>query len=232
MIHLKRILNYILILLILNVILLMNILKLDLIIKSITTVVLVAYFVKYNIIPINQKAETKKLSVLIGGYELLNNVCVIFILQVLVYLYVLLSHEAGTIPRIVLIINGLVSLIAILILLWNGLIRIIATSSQVGIILKISLFFTWWIPIVNLILFWKCCHIVRREYIYEISKIELNNQRKESEICQTKYPIVLIHGTYQHDADQLKLFYHYLEDPTIDMRIVTNIQMEYIYLPQ
>ena len=199
MIHLKRILNYILILILLNVVFLINIIKLDLAIKSIAVIVLAAYFIKYNIIPIKQKAETKKLSVLISGYELLNNVCVIFILQVLVYLYVLLSHEAGTIPLIVLIINGLVSLIAILILLWNGLIRIIATSSQVGIILKISLFLTWWIPIVNLILFWKCCHIVRREYIYEISKIELNNQRKESEICQTKYPILLVHGIFWRD---------------------------------
>ena len=40
--------------------------------------------------------------------------------------------------------------------------------------------------------------------------------------------LVLIHGTYLHDADQLKLFYHYLEDPTIDIRIVTTIQFEYI----
>ena len=40
--------------------------------------------------------------------------------------------------------------------------------------------------------------------------------------------LVIIHGTYQHDADQLKLFYHYLQDPTIDIRIVTTIQFEYI----
>lgn len=40
--------------------------------------------------------------------------------------------------------------------------------------------------------------------------------------------IVLINGTYSHDADQLKLFYHYLEDPTIDIRIVSTIQFEEI----
>lgn len=40
--------------------------------------------------------------------------------------------------------------------------------------------------------------------------------------------IVLIHGTYSHDADQLKLFYHYLDDPTIDIRIVSTIQFEEI----
>ena len=48
-------------------------------------------------------------------------------------------------------------------------------------------------------------------------------------ICRAKNTtMVLIHGTYQHDADQLKLFYHYLQDPTVDIRIVTTIQFEYI----
>lgn len=199
MVHLKRILSYILILLLLNTVILMNILKIGAAIKSIAVVMLAAYFVKYNIIPVKQKEGTKKLTVLISGCALLINACVIFILQVLVYSYVLLFREAWAITQIVLVFNGLVSLAAILILLWNGLIRIIATSSQVGIILKILLFFTWWIPIVNLILFWKCCHIARREYIFEISKIELNNQRKESEICQTKYPILLVHGIFWRD---------------------------------
>lgn len=40
--------------------------------------------------------------------------------------------------------------------------------------------------------------------------------------------IVLLHGTYSHDYDQLKLFYHYLEDKSIDIRIVTSIKFEYI----
>lgn len=40
--------------------------------------------------------------------------------------------------------------------------------------------------------------------------------------------LLLIHGTYSHDADQLKLFYHYMDDPTVDVRIVTQIQFEQI----
>lgn len=39
---------------------------------------------------------------------------------------------------------------------------------------------------------------------------------------------VLLMGTKNHDAGQLRLFYHYLEDPDIDIRIVENIQFEYI----
>lgn len=40
--------------------------------------------------------------------------------------------------------------------------------------------------------------------------------------------LVIIKGTRQHDADLLKLFYHYLSDPDIDIRIVENISFEYI----
>lgn len=40
--------------------------------------------------------------------------------------------------------------------------------------------------------------------------------------------LVILHGTYSHDFQQLKLFYHYLEDKTVDVRIVTEIKFEYI----
>lgn len=40
--------------------------------------------------------------------------------------------------------------------------------------------------------------------------------------------VVLLAGTEFHDAGQLNLFYHYLEDPNFDIRIVENIRFEYI----
>ena len=42
------------------------------------------------------------------------------------------------------------------------------------------------------------------------------------------YTVLIIHGTYSHDADQLKNFYHYMNDKQIDVRIVTQIQFETI----
>ena len=38
--------------------------------------------------------------------------------------------------------------------------------------------------------------------------------------------LVILHGTYSHDFDQLKLFYHYLEDKSVDIRIITSIKFE------
>lgn len=40
--------------------------------------------------------------------------------------------------------------------------------------------------------------------------------------------IVIISGTKQHDSGQLKIFYPYLNDTTVDVRIVEQIKFEYI----
>lgn len=49
------------------------------------------------------------------------------------------------------------------------------------------------------------------------------------DICRTKQAtFILLHGTNYHDAQQLKLFYHYLQDPTIDIRIVEEVRFEYV----
>lgn len=40
--------------------------------------------------------------------------------------------------------------------------------------------------------------------------------------------LVILHGTYSHDYDQLKLFYSYMEDNTVDVRVITSIKFEMI----
>ena len=40
--------------------------------------------------------------------------------------------------------------------------------------------------------------------------------------------LLLLHGTYSHDSDQLKLFYHYCEDTTVDVRIVNQIEFQQV----
>lgn len=48
-------------------------------------------------------------------------------------------------------------------------------------------------------------------------------------ICASKgATMVIIAGTLEHDADQLKLFHHYMNDSSIDVRIVENPRFEYI----
>ena len=47
-------------------------------------------------------------------------------------------------------------------------------------------------------------------------------------LCRRKRAtFFIIAGTELHDAGQIKLFYHYLQDPTIDIRIVEDCRFEY-----
>lgn len=49
------------------------------------------------------------------------------------------------------------------------------------------------------------------------------------ELCKSKdATLVLVGGTLDHDAGQLRLFHHYINDPTIDIRIVETTRFEYI----
>ena len=48
-------------------------------------------------------------------------------------------------------------------------------------------------------------------------------------ICKQKNAtLILIDGTKEHDSGQLKLFYHYLDDPNIDIRIVEHTKFEFV----
>jgi DNA repair exonuclease SbcCD nuclease subunit len=49
------------------------------------------------------------------------------------------------------------------------------------------------------------------------------------QLCRMKNStLILLHGTYSHDAGQLKLFLHYMNDKTVDVRVVNTIQFELV----
>lgn len=41
---------------------------------------------------------------------------------------------------------------------------------------------------------------------------------------QKNSTVIIIHGTFSHDADQLKNLYHYMNNSEVDVRIITSIQ--------
>ena len=48
-------------------------------------------------------------------------------------------------------------------------------------------------------------------------------------MCRDKHAtLILLDGTPSHDNGQYNLFYHYLTDPSIDLRIVENMQFQYV----
>lgn len=82
---------------------------------------------------------------------------------------------------------------------YIGMIIIYCTSSQLGFKLRIWGIGLGLIPIANIITLVIIIRATDREILYEREKELLNQQRKEQQICKTKYPILLVHGVFFRD---------------------------------
>lgn len=82
---------------------------------------------------------------------------------------------------------------------WNGMIRIYLTSEQLGIKWRVLGAICGMIPIVNLIVLGKLLRLTMAEVSFENEKARLNRERRNEQICKTKYPILLVHGIFFRD---------------------------------
>ena len=99
---------------------------------------------------------------------------------------------------VVLICAGIETL-----LFWCGMVRIYLSSVQLGMKWRVIGAATGLIPIVNLLVLLKLIGLVQQEVETETEKAELNQVRAESKICQTKYPLLLVHGVFFRDFKYL-----------------------------
>jgi len=194
--YLKRLCFYPLILLFLNAITCYAFTPLRAALKVLALVVLSILFLYYNVRPAVDKASPLGQRILIGGYELTVAAGFLFIAQIVVY-----CCYTGVIARLDMkwAANAVFSLVFIAILLFNGMIRIATTSKQLGAVLRVSMFFLWWIPIVNIVALAMACKMVKAEYRFLRAKRLLNEGRKGQRICATRYPILMVHGVFFRD---------------------------------
>ena len=82
---------------------------------------------------------------------------------------------------------------------WAGMIRVYITSVQLGLKHRVLAALCGWIPLVNI---WYLCKIIRiasDEVEFETVKWEIDAARAESEICKTRYPLLMVHGVFFRD---------------------------------
>lgn len=89
------------------------------------------------------------------------------------------------------------------ILFWNGIISVYCTSVQLGIKQRIIGAVCGPIPIVHLFALGHIIKITGTEVREETGKDLLNEQRAHLQICQTKYPVLLVHGVFFRDSKKL-----------------------------
>ncbi len=80
-----------------------------------------------------------------------------------------------------------------------SVVGIIRNSTQVGIVTKTVVYFWGWIWPFDLYILPKIIKTAKEEARFENSKIITNEQRAPYRICQTKYPILMVHGVFFRD---------------------------------
>ena len=80
-----------------------------------------------------------------------------------------------------------------------SVVGIIRNSTQVGIVTKTVVYFWGWIWPFDLYILPRIIKTAKEEARFENRKIITNEQRAPYRICQTKYPILMVHGVFFRD---------------------------------
>lgn len=82
---------------------------------------------------------------------------------------------------------------------WCGIVRVYLTSSQIGVKWRVIGILCGWIPVVHLVVLVKIIRMAMEEWGFESVKIMQAQERKDERLCQTKYPILMVHGVFFRD---------------------------------
>lgn len=161
------------------------------------------YFLVYNIIPSVRKYPSFRLKVLGDGADLL----LAFFVTGCASLPLAVAEIVAVVTEKITLGNFLLYLgIVILgeaIIFWNGIIRVYLTSLQLGIRTRVLGIILGWIPVANFVMLMIIYTIVRRECKTEFELAKRDEKRKNLRVCDTKYPILLVHGVFFRDSKYL-----------------------------
>lgn len=157
-------------------------------------VILFAYiFIKIMIHPNRRRGVTsKRLHIMEGGRWLL--IYTFFCQAIQIALYRVLIFKCGVGYSPLMYYDFIVTLIFMWLLGINGILRIICTSSWLSVFKRISCIILLHIPIVAFFVMVYLGKTARLEFEYFSYKKLQEKHRANSDICATKYPIVMVHG--------------------------------------
>ena len=82
---------------------------------------------------------------------------------------------------------------------WGGIIIVYTTSRQLGFKTRLLGIVFGMIPLANLIMLITILRITGKEAKTELARCKLNRLRSSEQVCQTKYPLLLVHGVFFRD---------------------------------
>ena len=159
---------------------------------------LVFYFV-VNIKPTMERGKitSRRLRFCYSGCELLR----IFLISMLLSAVYILAMIPIVFKenKLLWLLNLLCVFLAEAVVFWNGIIRLYISSVQIGIKWRVIGIMCGFIPIVNLIVLTKLMRLASNEVSFENEKNLYYLKRRNEKICDTKYPILMVHGVFFRD---------------------------------
>lgn len=159
------------------------------------TALLFAVYVLINIFPTVTLPKTKRLQACARGNALLIEFLISAVFSVACF--VVNIFRAAALKDILL--NTLFAILLEAVVFWNGIIHVYVSSGQLGIKIRVIGIVCGLIPIANLVALGIIIKTVEREITFENRRIVLDEQRKNLQICATKYPILMVHGVFFRD---------------------------------
>lgn len=158
--------------------------------------VLIGNYVGLICLPVRDRVRTGlRLRMMLGGGRLIYGGLYAMVIQAWIFFRFYIRHPLSPDPGLaVMTANGILACIGCFLLLAAGVLRIICTSRRLGIVRRLMMLLTMWIPAVNVAVLLYACRLVREEYDFEREKVQLRDLRVESELCRTRYPLVMVHG--------------------------------------
>lgn len=165
----------------------------------IAAVVAIAFFLFLNIFPGSRLKGVKsfRLRVLNHGVLMLT-VFVASLIPSIVW-HIVLAYKTLPHSYMDLIWSAVFCIVTSAILFWNGILCVYTTSTQMGIKWRLLGILCGMIPILNLVILNKIITVTADEVEFETEREAIVHDPSLSQICKTKYPIILIHGVFFRD---------------------------------
>ena len=145
-----------------------------------------------------KKLHSRKFYIMRDGYRLLIVFLINLFLDIAFYLYCYFKKDIAVKP---LLLNAISLVIILGAIFWSGIGRCYLTSRQLGIRYRAIGLILGMIPIAHIVMLIKIIRVCREEVYFEDEKIQLNNERQADRICETKYPLLMVHGIFFRDFE-------------------------------
>lgn len=161
------------------------------------------YFLAYNVLPTLIRYPSLRLRVLGDGAELLLTFFVTTLASIPLAAAGLVGTINGRLDIPVYVCYCVILAAEEFIMFCNGIIRVYLTSVQLGIRYRVLGIVLGFVPVANLVMLMFIYVRVRGECRRELALDKLDKSRAADKICETKYPILLVHGVFFRDSKLL-----------------------------